>query len=132
MGLKTDQFFLFGVTPGRPDSRVIGRPLLLNGKRLGYARINLPAGDDEWLCPYFDPVTCSLRFRRRDGRDAASVFELNALAQCKDYRPLLVMAQAEGLLEKIPGMSQSFRRTFYASNDSAQPEKCRRYTSQKP
>lgn len=102
--LKTDQFFNFRAPSQKGRlRRSVGRTLLLDGKRLGRTRFVLPPGPDIWICPYFDSVTRTLRFRRRDGMDETFHLDLSDLAQSKDYRPILAMAHAEGLLDKIPG-----------------------------
>lgn len=102
--LKADQFFYFTSTNevSRPN-RIWRREILLNGKKLGEASICLPRGASVWLCPYFDASTRTLRFRRRDGKDADECLDVYHMAQRKQYRPLLNMAQAEGLLDRIPG-----------------------------
>lgn len=102
--LAADQFFHFRPTetPGQVW-REVARQLVFNGRRLGRANIKLPPGEDVWLCPYFEPNTQTLRFRRRDGRDAEAYFDLYDLSKMKCARSLLEMALAEGLLDKIPG-----------------------------
>lgn len=102
---NADQFFYFHTTPGEKSKRMIRRSLLLDGQSLGAVLFTLPPGDDEWLCPYFEPATRTLRFRKRNGDDADHVLELQHLAQSAVYRPLLRMAHGEGLLEKVPGTS---------------------------
>lgn len=111
--LEANQFLHFRTTPGRVCPTV-QRRVLGHGKVFGTAVISVPPGEDEWLCPYFDPVTLTLRFRRRDGQDASLGIELYHLAQHKGYRPLLLMAQAEGLREKIPGAPEV--NTFLSSD----------------
>lgn len=100
--LDSDQFFHFCPRPGFP-AKII-RVVLVNGQKIGSAQISLPAGENEQLCPYFDPVTRTLRFRKRDGQDAPYSKELWHLAQRKEYQPLLYLAHAEGLIDSIPGM----------------------------
>lgn len=101
--LEADQFFLFGLTPGQPRHRAVRRTIILGNHHMGQAGIYLPPGEDEWLCPYFDPVTRCLKFRKRDGQDAEAVLNLNRMAHSKRMHILLHMARAEGLLDKVPG-----------------------------
>lgn len=101
--LQADQFFHFYVTPGHPKGRFLHRRFLSQGKALGPIHLNIPPGPDEWLCPYFDSVTRTLRFRRRDGQDLETQLDLSQLSQSKVNRPLLLLAQREGLLDKVPG-----------------------------
>lgn len=81
--LANDQFFRFRRTPSRP-SRRIARIFQLPDGNNSSATFQLPPGPDEWLCPYFDPLTRSLRFRRRDGHDIDEHYEAALLAQVED------------------------------------------------
>lgn len=100
--LKADQFLHFRSTPN-DSRRHVKRTLIVLGERAGRVQFFLPSGDDEWLCPYFDPTTSTLRLRQRNGLDAKEYWELPDIAQAKVLRPLLHLAKAEGLLHKIPG-----------------------------
>lgn len=77
-------------------------------QKMGRVRLFSPLSpeEEEWLCPSCDPMTRSLRFRRRNGQDVPRNMELCTLAQSEIYRPLLVMAHADGLLDNIPGASR--------------------------
>lgn len=107
-GLEADQFFHFHMTPRSPGSRQVLRHLRIDGEHVERVRFRLPPGPDEWLCPYFEPATRTLRFRKQDGGDLQHVVDISTIAQCKDFRHLLSLAQAEGLLEKVPGVSQAY------------------------
>lgn len=107
--LEADQFFRFYTVSPRSKSRELRRTLFLDGRRIGESRLILPLGEDELLCPYFDPVSRTLRYCKRDGQDAPYWFDLSGLAQRDSYRPLMLMAHAEGLLDKLPGQQGDSR-----------------------
>lgn len=86
------------------------------GKKLGDGNITTPPGEDEWLCPYFDPVTRTLRLRRRDGNDSPTYWEVGHAARRKGLRPLLLLAHAEGLLDKVPGTFNSLHTGYTLTN----------------
>lgn len=103
--LKADQFFHFRLcSSGRSWIR-ISRPLLFGGRGLGAATLQVRRQyfTEDWVCPYFDPERRTLRFRQRGGKDAEYTIDLSTLAQGEGLRPLLALAHAEGLLDKIPG-----------------------------
>lgn len=57
------------------------------------------------LCPYFDPSSKTLRYLQLDGERFFERRErhLADLLNLTSYRPLLALAHAEGLLDKMPG-----------------------------
>lgn len=108
--LEKDQFLKFHVYDRAkyncPSQAGAKRTVVINGERVGQAHIMTGSSEVEWLCPYFDPTTHTLRLKQRDGNDHPKSWSIYNMASHSGLRPLLFLAKAEGLLEVIPGMYQ--------------------------
>ncbi|KAG8991857.1 hypothetical protein FRB94_012211 [Tulasnella sp. JGI-2019a] len=86
----------------------VDRRVVRDGVNFGHAALMVKHYD--WkvedgelrLCPYFDPTSKTLRFKKPDGEDFHRDQHLTELLSRKIYRPLLHLAHAEGLLDKVP------------------------------
>lgn len=86
------------------------RPVRRNGITYGAASLCFSCSlwdtttETRYLCPYYDPVARALRFRQPDGQDFNGEKPLAELIARKGCQPLLHLAYAENLIEKVPCM----------------------------
>ncbi|KAG8872135.1 hypothetical protein FRB97_008005 [Tulasnella sp. 331] len=59
-------------------------------------------GETLRLCPYYDPVMRTLRFQYPNGLDSTEEKSLAELIARRGCQPLLRLAQAENLIDKVP------------------------------
>lgn len=86
------------------------RPVIKDGIQLGVADLLLSdkrgmrerAGPLQ-LCPYFEPLSRTLRFRKADGEDFPAHTCMADLLGHKGREPILHLALAEGLIDRVPG-----------------------------
>lgn len=79
--------------------------------RVQFGKVILAVGTGHWnagdgelrLCPYFEPKSKTLKFQQLDGTDYPEVRELPTLLSSPCYRPTLLLAHDEELLDSVPG-----------------------------
>lgn len=106
-------FFRLTATPMKtqPVPRFVGYRIqphvIAQGRNVGRSAMWIPTTDDPgtelWVRPYFDPAARELRFQGKDGKDLPNRRSLRECADNPGLRPLLYLAQSEGLINKLPG-----------------------------
>ncbi|KAG8865877.1 hypothetical protein FRB97_004332, partial [Tulasnella sp. 331] len=72
-------------------------------------------GEELRLCPYFDPMTRTLRCQFTNDLDSAEEKPLAELIWREGCQPLLHLAYAENLIDKVPGRPPYFPPSFFPS-----------------
>ncbi|KAG8902901.1 hypothetical protein FRC01_009433, partial [Tulasnella sp. 417] len=94
------------------------RQIIAGEKKLGefifeFPELLLPKdGSALYCCPYFDPKLGELRYCTLDGEDIRGIsVSMMQMARSRDLRSALLLAEAEGMISKIPGVSVSGKVT---------------------
>lgn len=85
------------------------RHVVIKGQDVGQAALAWLTQDrpssEIWVRPYFDPATGEIRLQGKDGLDIGPRKHYIKCAADDGIRPILRLAHAEGLLDKLPGPS---------------------------
>lgn len=88
--------------------------VIVEEKQAGQVRFSFPRrllpkdGSVFYCCPYFDQELEELRYCTLDGEDIPGVSEsIMTMARSEDLLPVLLLAKAERMIYKIPGVSVS-------------------------
>ncbi|KAG9047176.1 hypothetical protein FS837_002868 [Tulasnella sp. UAMH 9824] len=101
--LSDCQWFLIRLAAAKPNRVQVNLRILIpqgsiSASPLYFPRSVTEGADTIWLCPYFDPETLTLRFRKASGDDSAVIFPLKRLVMSECGRSLAQLAYAEGLI----------------------------------
>lgn len=90
----------------------MSREVLVDGKDVGRAELyfpptSVPPGD--LLRVYYDRDKGVLRFQTKEGEPLSEATDIDLVAKAdqRGIRPLLLLAQAEGLIDKVPSKRKS-------------------------
>ncbi|KAG8928711.1 hypothetical protein FRC01_005506 [Tulasnella sp. 417] len=104
---KVSQIGQLAAVTRRESAMVIRRPVLLDGQAVGNATIFInrkyKALPGTLLRMYYDPENHLLRFQAQDGEPLPKYTDIDLISKAtsQGYRPLLVLAHAEGLIPSV-------------------------------
>ncbi|KAG8925223.1 hypothetical protein FRC00_004184 [Tulasnella sp. 408] len=105
--LARQQVLCFDKVLTRTKSQII-----VDEERAGQVRFTFPRqllpkdGSAFYCCPYFDQELEELRYCTLDGEDITGIsLSIMQMARSQDLRSVLLLAKAEGMISKLPGLS---------------------------
>lgn len=101
--LTDGQWFRTGLVAAKRDRVGVTLRIILPRRSLTTSPLYIPRSISEgadyiWLCPYFDPETLTLRFRKASGDDSTVTVPLIQLFMSECGRSLAELAYSEGLI----------------------------------